>query len=312
SFAVPAIWLCLVAVVLAGLRWGDPALRPNLVLPWKMSRLLFPWSMLDVYLLGAYVAFSRLDNAADTTIANGGYALVALVLAQTLLMLALGRRRVWDAIADPGPYAPRSGEPWVMCDSCQLVLAAPPAGATGKARLCPRCAGSIEPRQPGSLSATLALITAGAILYVPANLMPVMTVVRFGRVNNYTILSGVEELARLGLWPLALLVFFASIVVPMVKLLALAWFLLAIRRGSARWLRARTSLYRLIDFLGRWSNIDVFMVSILVASLQFGALTTVAPGPGIVSFAAVVVLTMLATAVFDPRLMWDAARGGER
>ncbi len=134
---------------------------------------------------------------------------------------------------------------------------------------------------------------------------------RRGRVNTYTILSGVQELARLGLWPLALLVFFASIVVPMVKLLSLGWFLWAIRRGSARWLRGRTVLYRLIDFVGRWSNIDVFMVSILVASLQFGTLTTVAPAPGIVSFAAVVVLTMLATAVFDPRLMWDAARGGE-
>ncbi len=311
SVAVPAVWLCLMGLVLAGLKWGDPALRANLVLPWKMVRLLFPWSMLDVYLLGAYVAYSRLNNAAETTIAIGGYALVALVLVQTLLMLALGRRRIWDALADPHPYAPRQGEPWVMCDSCQLVLAAPPAGAAGAARLCPRCAGSIEPRRPGSLSATLALITASAILYVPANLMPVMTVVRFGRVNTYTILSGVQELARLGLWPLALLVFFASIVVPMVKLLSLAWFLLAIRRGSARWLRGRTVLYRLIDFVGRWSNIDVFMVSILVASLQFGTLTTVAPAPGIVSFAAVVVLTMLATAVFDPRLMWDAARGGE-
>jgi paraquat-inducible protein A len=311
SVAVPAIWLCLVGLVLAGLRWGDPALRPSLVLPWKMARLLFPWSMLDVYLLGAYVAYSRLNNAAETTVATGGYALVALVLAQTLLMLALGRRRVWDALADPSRYAPRPGEPWVMCDSCQLVLAAPPAGAAGAARQCPRCAGPLEPRRPGSLSATLALIAAGAILYVPANLMPVMTVVRFGRVNTYTILSGVQELARLDMWPLALLVFFASIVVPMVKLVSLAWFLWAIRHGSARWLRGRTVLYRLIDFVGRWSNIDVFMVSILVASLQFGTLTTVAPAPGIVSFAAVVVLTMLATAVFDPRLMWDAARGGE-
>jgi paraquat-inducible protein A len=308
SFAVPAVWLSLMGLVLAGLKWGDAALRPHLVMPWKMVRLLFPWSMLDVYLLGAYVAYSRLNQAAETTVATGGYALAALVLAQTLLMLSLGRRRVWDALADPGPYAPQPGKPWVMCDSCQLVLAAPPGGTV---RPCPRCAGSVEPRRPGSFSATLALIIAGAILYVPANLMPVMTVVRFGRVNTYTILSGVEELARLGLWPLALLVFFASIFVPMAKLLSLAWFLWAIRRRSTRWLRTRTVLHRLIDFVGRWSNIDVFMVSILVASLQFGTLTTVAPGPGIVSFAAVVVLTMLATAVFDPRLMWDAARGGE-
>src|SRR5260370_39009870 len=144
-----------------------------------------------------------------------------------------------------------------MGDICYLVLAAPPAATPGAAPLCPRCAGSIEPRRPGSLSATLALIAAGAILYVPANLMPVMTVVRFGRVNTYTILSGVQELARLGLWPLALLVFFASIVVPMVKLLSLGWFLIAIPPSSARWLRGRTVLYRLIEFVGRLANTDV-------------------------------------------------------
>jgi paraquat-inducible protein A len=110
------------------------------------------------------------------------------------------------------------------------------------------------------------------------------------------------------MWPLALLVFFASVVVPMLKLVSLVWFLHAIRRRSARRLRERTVLYRLIDVVGRWSNIDVFMVSILAASLQFGFLTTVDPEAGIVSFAAVVVLTMLATTIFDPRLMWDAAR----
>jgi paraquat-inducible protein A len=221
-------------------------------------------------------------------------------------MVTLGVRRIWDMIADPRAFAPQPGEPWVMCGACQMVVAAPEAAA-GRRR-CPRCATPLEPRQPGSLSATLALITAAAILYLPANLLAVMTVERFGRVNSYTILAGVDELVQLGMWPLALLVFFASIVVPMLKLVSLAWFLHAIRRHSARWLRERTVLYRLIDMVGRWSNIDVFMVSILAASLQFGFLTTVDPEAGIVSFAAVVVLTMLATAVFDPRLMWDAAR----
>jgi paraquat-inducible protein A len=159
------------------------------------------------------------------------------------------------------------------------------------------------------LSATVALTSAAAILYLPANLLPVMTVERFGQVSTYTILAGVEELLHLGLWPLALLVFFASVVVPMAKLISLAWFLHMIRRRSGRWLRERTRLYRFIDFVGRWSNIDVFMVSILAASLQFGFLTTVDPEAGVVSFAAVVALTMLATAAFDPRLMWDAAEG---
>ena len=307
SFVVPVIWLCLVVIVLAGLSWGDPALRPRLAPLWKTALLLYPWSMLDVYLLGAYVAYSRLSEAVETEVAAGGYALGALVLVQAMLMVTLGVRRIWDMIADPRAFTPQPGGPWVMCGACQLVVASE-SGATGTRQRCPRCATPLEPRQPGSLSATLALITAAAILYLPANLLAVMTVERFGRVNSYTILAGVDELVQLGMWPLALLVFFASIVVPMLKLVSLAWFLHAIRRRSAGRLQERTVLYRLIDVVGRWSNIDVFMVSILAASLQFGFLTTVDPEAGIVSFAAVVVLTMLATAVFDPRLMWDAAR----
>jgi paraquat-inducible protein A len=310
SFAVPAVWLCLVVIVLAGLKLGQPALRARLAPLWKTALLLYPWSMLDVYLLGAYVAYTRLSDAVDTNVAAGGYALGALVLVQALLMITLGVRRVWDMIADPRHFAPQPGEPWVMCGACQLVVAA--AGGAGGLPACPRCATPLEPRQPASLSATLALTTAALILYLPANLLAMMTVERFGRVNSYTILSGVNELAQLGMWPLALLVFFASVVVPMLKLASLGWFLYAIRRRSARWLRERTVLYRLIDSVGRWSNIDVFMVSILAASLQFGFLTTVDPEAGIVSFAAVVVLTMLATAIFDPRLMWDAARGDLR
>src|ERR1044071_6233574 len=123
-----------------------------------------------------------------------------------------------------------------MCDSCQLVAAAAEPRAASTRTHCPRCATPLEPRQPGSLTATLALTTAAAILYLPANLLAVMTVERFGRGNSYTILGGVDELAKLGMWLLALLVFFASIAVPMLKLVSLAWFLHAIRRGSARWL----------------------------------------------------------------------------
>jgi paraquat-inducible protein A len=312
SFAVPVVWLCLVVIVLAGLRWADPALQRKLAPLWKTALLLYPWSMLDVYLLGAYVAYTRLSDAVETKVAAGGYALGALVLVQALLMITLGVRRVWDMIGDPQHFAPQPGEPWIMCDACQLVIAVPPAGTPGRRPACPRCATPLEPRQPGSLSATLALTSAAVILYLPANLLAMMTVERFGRVNSYTILSGVNELFQLGMWPLALLVFFASVAVPMLKLVSLGWFLYAIRRRSVRWLRERTVLYRLIDSVGRWSNIDVFMMSILAASLQFGFLTTVDPEAGIVSFAAVVVLTMLASAIFDPRLMWDAAREGAR
>ncbi len=139
-----------------------------------------------------------------------------------------------------------------------------------------------------------------------------LTITHFGRTDTYTILGGVRDLAQAGLWPLALLVLVASIIVPGLKLGGLTWFLISIRLRSAWLLRQRTALYRFVDFIGRWSNIDVFMVSIVTALVQFGTLSTIEPGPGIASFAAVVVLTMIAVSAFDPRLMWDAAAARRR
>ena len=134
-----------------------------------------------------------------------------------------------------------------------------------------------------------------------------MTVVRFGRGAPSTILGGVEELIAYRMWPLALLVFVASVLVPMLKLVSLVIMLVATHRRSGAWLRERARLYRVVDLIGRWSMIDVFMVAILVALVQMGVVAQVTPGFGGVFFAAVVIFTMLAAFSFDPRLMWDAA-----
>jgi paraquat-inducible protein A len=306
SIIVPALTVVLIITVLARLVFGHRQnARSQLVLAaaWKLARHLRPWNMLDVYLLGAVVAYTRLDRLADVVIGAGGYALAALVFFQVLIEQSMGRQRIWRAIGDSATCAPAPGEPWVLCLDCELVVATAGAGH----RRCPRCGSRLVPRRPGSLMTTAALTAAGYILYLPANVLPVLTITRFGRTESYTILGGVRDLAAAGLWPLALLVIVASVVVPLLKLAGLSWFLIAIRWRSARLLRQRAALYRLIDFIGRWSNIDVFMISIVSALLQFGILTTVDPGPAIGSFAAVVVLTMNAARAFDPRLMWDAA-----
>ena len=138
----------------------------------------------------------------------------------------------------------------------------------------------------------------------------ILSIVRFGRAEPSTIFSGVRELVEGGLWPLAIIVFLASIAVPLIKLTGLTWFLLAIRRGFTQQVRARTRLYRFIEGIGRWSNIDVFMISILTSLVQFGTLSRVEAEPGAVAFAAVVLLTMLASRSFDARLMWDLVEGG--
>src|SRR6202034_4443711 len=163
-------------------------------------------------------------------------------------------------------------------------------------------------RKPDSIQRTFALVVAGYLLYVPANLIPVLSIEHFGHPDPSTILSGVHELITNGLWPLAIIVFTASIVVPLVKLFGLTLMLVMTRLRSSRALVGRTRLFRFIDRIGRWSNIDVFMISILVALVQFGALTSVRPEPGAIAFAAVVVVTMIASRCFDARVMWDAGR----
>ena len=134
-----------------------------------------------------------------------------------------------------------------------------------------------------------------------------LTVVQLGAGQPSTILGGVRELLSGGQWPLAALVFFASIVVPMLKLVGLVILLTSIQRRRQGRLRDRTLLYRIVDAIGRWSMIDIFMASLLVALVQFGALVTIDPGTGAIAFAGVVILTMFAARAFDPRLMWDVA-----
>ncbi|MGB6452649.1 MAG: paraquat-inducible protein A, partial [Steroidobacteraceae bacterium] len=172
---------------------------------------------------------------------------------------------------------------------------------------CPRCRARLATRQPLSIRRTWSLVLCGFLLFIPANLMPVVSIEQFGRVAPNTILGGVLELLRSGLWPLAAIVFTASICIPLAKLCGLTWNLCLTQRGSARFLVGRTRLHRAIDLVGRWSNIDVFMVSISVALVQFGALTRVRVESGMIAFAAVVIVTMVAARSFDSRLMWDAA-----
>jgi paraquat-inducible protein A len=190
----------------------------------------------------------------------------------------------------------------MSCHSCGDLVPV----ASGLHR-CPRCAAGLHLRKPDSLTRTTALVMAAAIFYVPANIFPVLTVKQFGKGAPSTILGGVVELLEGGLWSLALLVFFASILVPVLKLCVLSFLILSVRSGS-RWRpRDRTVLYRVTETVGRWSMIDMFMISILVALVKLGAVATIEPGLGATFFAAVVVITMIAAAGFDPRLIWDLA-----
>jgi paraquat-inducible protein A len=172
---------------------------------------------------------------------------------------------------------------------------------------CPRCGVALHARKPHAIGRAWALSIAAAVLYVPANIDPILIVSTLGQPEPSTILSGVHDLWHHGMWPLALVVFGASVAVPIMKLLGLGTLLAASQRRSAWRRRERTALFRMVEFVGRWSMIDVFMVSLLVALVQFGATAAIAPGRGAAAFAAVVILTMLAAECFDPRSIWDGA-----
>jgi paraquat-inducible protein A len=311
AVAIPTLDIALMLATLVWLGAGSRNHRrtpPALAAMWRAAVRLRPWNMLDVFLLAAVVAYTRLGQLAEIAVGAGGYALAAYVLVQVFVDQMPGRDRVWRAIDDPAKYSPPPGTRSILCLDCDLVAGAD-AGTDGRRRRCPRCGARLTLRRPASLAITAAFSIAGLVLYLPANLFPVLSITRFGHTEAYTIMGGVRDLAETGLWPLALLVLLASIIVPALKLASLTWFLLAIRWRSARLLRQRTALYRFVRYIGRWSNIDVFVVAMVVGLVQFGFITMVEPGPGIVSFAAVVVLTMIAAEGFDPRLMWDAAGG---
>jgi len=158
------------------------------------------------------------------------------------------------------------------------------------------------------ISTSAALAIAAAIMLVPANLLPVLSTETSGRNREDTIFSGVVELWRQGLWLIAAIVFTASILVPALKLAGLGWLILRTRRGAGADSRRLTRLYAIIDFIGRWSMLDVFLAAFLTGLVQFGEFSTVAPRSGLVAFAAAVVLTVLATRAFDPRILWAPAR----
>ncbi len=299
TIIAPMMKLVLTIGVILGLRRGEEGHRLAAMARWRAT--LTPWAMTEVFLLGAFVAYTRLSAIATVEVGVALYALFALMLAMVASDAWLDEHALWEAIGRlVPPVAEGQGSP-VGCDTCGLVSRHAPGHP------CPRCRVALQHRKPESLARTWALLSAAALCYIPANLYPVMTVIRFAQGQPSTILGGVQELIQYRMWPLAALVFTASVMVPVLKLVGLSYMLISTQQGAASRLRDRTRLYRIVEFIGRWSMIDVFMVSILVALVRLGLLASVTPGLGGVFFAAVVILTMLASFSFDPRLMWDAA-----
>ena len=197
----------------------------------------------------------------------------------------------------------------VSCETCGLLSRPASADQWGR---CPRCGARLEARRKQSFQRTWALIIAAAICYIPANILPVLTTHTLVSSESDTIIAGVIYLYTSGSWPLALIVLVASVMIPLGKLVALSHLLISVQRGSVKNSRDRVRLYRLVELIGRWSMLDVFVDAFVVALVQLEPLMSVEPGPGVPYFMAVVILTMVAAQSFDPRLIWDSGSDGQR
>lgn len=274
-----------------------------------IAEWLRPWSMVEVFVFGVFVAYVKLGDLVHITMDTGVYALLALTIVLIWADTALDREAVWQRLDQQDAADALANSPHhqlahaVGCEVCGLVSAARPDDPR-----CPRCDTRLHARKPDSINRTWALVIAAAVLYVPANYYPVLTVMQLGAGSPSTIIGGVEELVASGMYPLAALVFFASIAIPMLKLIGLVVMLVTTQTGRSGWLRDRTRLYHIVRAIGRWSMIDIFMEALLGALVSFGSVITIEPGIGAVAFCGVVILTILAAETFDPRLMWDAAR----
>ncbi len=311
TIIAPMLRLVLILYVLIGLRLRHPPVHLRKAFAW--ADRLRPWAMVDVFLLGVFVAFAELPSQLHTNIGASLYALLALMVVLVAADAVMDRHAVWEEMDKRGipdelidheaTLAAGAMSGAVACDVCGLVNS-PRGGIRSR---CARCGFALKPRKPNSITRAWALLIAAAILYIPANTYPVLAFYELGSGSGHTIIGGAEELLHAGLWPLALLVFLASIAVPCLKILGLGTLLITTQRRSRWQLRQRTTLYRIVSVIGRWSMVDIFMESVLVGLVQFGAIVTIGPGPGALAFCGVVILTIFAAESFDLRLMWDAA-----
>lgn len=279
--------------VLAGYTaaWVGPAFR------W--AEALDLWAMPDVFLIGCAIGYSRLAPFADVTIGVGGWCFTGAALMAMLTRGTLQRRRIWQHIKAPTVATDTVA---FACDACGLAV---PADL--ERRPCPRCGQRLWRRRPNAMTFSIAFTLTGLLIFPVANLYPISVLDWVRGSSPHTLFSAVDRLIGANLWFLAGCIFTTSIAIPFVKLAGMMWFYVSVHRRSARHLVAKTRLYRVIDELGRWSTMDVFTVAVYMPLVQFGQLATVRVGGGLPALLAVVVLTMLASRFFDPRLLWDAA-----
>ncbi|OZI74473.1 paraquat-inducible protein A [Bordetella genomosp. 12] len=307
GFVIPLMQLCVLLWMLGPLASGRLPFGFATVV--RLLGLLRPWSMVQVFLLGVLVSVVKLAGMASVEPRVGLFAFGALTVFLTMLS-RLAPPVIWRLAERAGlvpVHIPPMEADTVLtgCHVCGQVQALDEADDAETTHHCHRCDAVLHYRKPDTLARTWALLIAAVVFYIPANVLPVMRVSSIAGESSHTILGGVVELWAMGSWDIALIVFIASVVVPLTKLVSLGFLALTLQWRSGTNLRQRTRLYQMVEFIGQWSMLDVFVVIILAALADFQGLMEISAGAGAASFGMVVVLTMLAAMSFDLRRAWD-------
>ncbi|KAB0655395.1 paraquat-inducible protein A [Burkholderia territorii] len=329
----PLMELVALLYLLIPLRLGRAPRRFGPVL--RFVQQLRPWGMIEVFMLGVFVTIVKMASLAHVIPGTALFAFAALTL-MLVAVTSFDAVALWEAHneittrrisgvvhakprtghgaarvtpdsvphdAPAGITANRAG--LIACHTCGRLAPRLPRAADQR---CSRCGSRLHQRRPDSIKRTAALLISAALLYIPANLLPIMHATSLGRPEDDTILGGVAYFWTSGDRPLAVVVFVASVMVPMLKLGILALQTIAAHRGSGWRPLERSRLYRIVELIGRWSMLDIYVVALTVALVHFGSFADIRAGAGALAFCAVVVLTMLAAMQFDPRLIWDDSR----
>ena len=305
SFLFPLLTISGTLYVLFPLKFGYRS--------WKMSQVyrivqaLMPWNLVSVFMLGVLISVVKLLDLASILPGISLYSFVGFLVVLTAAHANTDHSLIWPLMKEPvenGSGATAADRCLISCHSCSMLIPKSSLDEYDHDN-CPRCGSRLHSRKANSLIRTWALVATASLLFIPANIYPVMTVIQFGQGDPNTILGGVIYLIKSGMWVLAMIIFFASIMVPVMKLIILSFLLISIQKKISWRSRDRTLLFRVTEVVGAWSMVDIYVVAILTGLVNLDALATIRPGIGATFFGGVVVITMLAAHSFDPRLIWD-------
>ncbi len=314
ALVLPAVLLILIFIVSFNLyRQKYPSFLP---LVFKTYLKLEEWAMVEVYLLGIMITVIKMKDSADIQYHLGLFCFSALVLVSIAITTMIDREIFWQTIERGGKKLffsrttdktmPLCREPQVsahrnglaLCHTCHKL-------SPSHLVTCPRCGDRLHSRKMNSIPRTWALLLTSALFLIPANLLPIMRVDLFGIPDRSTILDGIIYFFHNGSWFIGLIIFTASILVPVFKIVGLLILLLSTRPCSRKFLRKKTKMFHFIAFIGRWSMLDIFVIALLSALVDFGLFSSVKAAPAATYFCIVVAATMGAAITFDPRIMWD-------